>query len=391
MKNHLISFDDTATAFNSRTDKELKRAYWLFKTISYNWLVQISPPFVHFALWAHLPVKGIIRATVFKHFCGGENIDDCKETIKHLGEYKIGTILDYSVEGNESEKDFERALEETNATLKRAANDENIPFAVFKPTAFARFELLEKANANQTLTETENSEFVNYKKRIHTICKAAHDYNVPVFIDAEESWIQDVIDETAVSMMKEFNREKVIVYNTLQMYRTGRLAYLKECIANARAGNYKMGFKIVRGAYMEKERKHAIELNLPSPIQPDKAATDADFDEAIKTIVNNLDVLSLCCGTHNEDSSLKLTSLIEEKKLPVSHNGIWFSQLYGMSDHISYNLAKKGYNVCKYVPYGPIEGVLPYLIRRAQENTSVAGQTGRELSLINAELRRRKQ
>ena len=391
MKNHLISFDDTATAFNSRTDKELKRAYWLFKTISYNWLVQISPPFVHFALWAHLPVKGIIRATVFKHFCGGENIDDCKETIKHLGKYKIGTILDYSVEGNESEKDFERALEETNATLKRAANDENIPFAVFKPTAFARFELLEKANANQTLTETENSEFVNYKKRIHTICKAAHDYNVPVFIDAEESWIQDVIDETAVSMMKEFNREKVIVYNTLQMYRTGRLAYLKECIANARAGNYKMGFKIVRGAYMEKERKHAIELNLPSPIQPDKAATDADFDEAIKTIVNNLDVLSLCCGTHNEDSSLKLTSLIEEKKLPVSHNGIWFSQLYGMSDHISYNLAKKGYNVCKYVPYGPIEGVLPYLIRRAQENTSVAGQTGRELSLINAELRRRKQ
>ncbi len=390
MKNHLLSFDDTATAFISRSDKELNRAYWLFKTISFNWLVKISPPFVHFALWAHLPVKGIIRATVFKHFCGGETIDDCKETIKRLGEFHIGTILDYSVEGNESESDFEHALIETLATLKRAANDKNIPFGVFKPTGFARFALLEKVNANQSLNESEKKEFEKFKERIHTICKTAHDLNVPVFIDAEESWIQDVIDSVAVEMMKEFNREKVIVYNTLQMYRKGRVEYLKMCIENARAQNYKSGFKIVRGAYMEKERKRAEELKQASPIQNDKASTDADFDEAIKIITGNLDVLSLCCGTHNEESSLKLAAIMDEKKIPANHPGIWFSQLYGMSDHISYNLAKKGYNVCKYVPYGPIEGVLPYLIRRAQENTSVAGQTGRELSLIQIELDRRK-
>jgi proline dehydrogenase len=389
MKNYLLSFDDTETAFVSKSDAELKRAYWLFKIISFSWLVRISPPFVHFALWAHLPVKGLIRATVYKHFCGGETIDDCKTTVDTLGKYGIGTILDYSVEGNESENDFNNALKETLATITRAGNDKNIPFAVFKPTGFVRFALLEKQNSRQTLSEFEKAEYEKYKNRIRTICKSAHDNNVPVFIDAEESWIQDAIDELAVEMMKEFNKEKAIVYNTLQMYRTGRIDYLKQCISVARNENYKPAFKIVRGAYMEKERKRAKEKNIPSPIQPDKASTDRDFNAAISIIFENIDIASLCCGTHNEDSSLHLAAMMDQKKLPNNHHAIWFSQLYGMSDHISFNLAKKGYNVAKYVPYGPVEDVLPYLIRRAQENTSVKGQTGRELLLIKRELKRR--
>lgn len=391
MKDHLISFDDTETAFKSKTDSDLKRAYWLFKMISFNWLVQISPPFVRFALWAKLPVKGLIRATAFRHFCGGENIEDCKNAIIQLGKYNIGTILDYSVEGKESEKDFEIALKETLATLARAKGDPNIPFCVFKPTGFIRFELLTKVNARQTLTPEEEKEFSSFQNRIDRICETANRFNVPVFIDAEESWIQDVIDELALSMMMKYNKEKVIVYNTLQMYRTGRIEYLKACLETAMKSKFFTGFKIVRGAYMEKERKRAQELNSISPIQPNKSATDTDYNEALRIIIENIELTGLCCGTHNEESSLFLVERMDEKKISHNHPHVWFSQLFGMSDHISYNLAKAGYNVCKYVPYGPVEYVLPYLIRRAQENTSVAGQTSRELGLLQEEISRRKQ
>jgi proline dehydrogenase len=390
MKDHLISFDDTEIAFKSKSDRDLKRAYWLFKIISFNFLVKISPAFVNFALWAKLPVKGLIRATAFRQFCGGEDIVSCEGTINDLAKYHIGTILDYSVEGKESEADFTNALKETLATIERAKGDKNLSFCVFKPTGFARFSLLEKKNRKSELTAAEEIEFQKFKDRINKICETAYQNGIPVFIDAEESWIQDIIDDLATEMMIKYNKEKVIVYNTLQMYRTRRLEYLKNCILQAKSKGYKPGFKIVRGAYMEKERDRAGQLNIPSPIQTDKQSTDQDYNSALKEIVDNIDFVGLCCGTHNEQSSLLLVELMEEKKLPNNHHHIWFSQLYGMSDHISYNLAKKGYNVCKYVPYGPVESVLPYLIRRAQENTSVAGQTSRELSLIKEEIERRK-
>jgi proline dehydrogenase len=390
MKDHLVSFDDTETAFKSRTDNELSRAYWLFKMISFNWLVKISPPFVHFALWARLPVKGIIRNTIYRHFCGGETIKECKNTIDSLATFNIGTILDYSVEGKETEKDFNDGLDETLSTIERAKGDKKIPFCVFKPTGFVRFALLAKRNSGIELTTEEEIEFNAFRNRIDKICQTALNNDVPVYIDAEESWIQNAIDDIAREQMMKCNRNKVIVYNTLQMYRTGRVEYLEESIRHARSNNYKAGFKIVRGAYMEKERKRAAELNLPSPIQPDKHSTDADYNKALLLIIENIDIAALCCGTHNEESCLLLAERMKERKLANNHPNIWFSQLLGMSDHISYNLSQNGYNVSKYVPYGPVEGVLPYLIRRAQENTSVAGQTSRELSLIREEIIRRK-
>lgn len=390
MENEIISFDNTQVAFAAKSDADLDRAYMLFKMISYNWLVKISPPLVNFVLWAHLPINGIICKTIFRHFCGGENIEKCQETIEKLGHYHIGTILDYSVEGKESEEEFDNGLKQTLATIYRAKGDPKIPFSVFKPTGFARFALLEKKNAGLDLTPAEKEEYIRFVGRVEAMCKTGFENNVPIFIDAEETWIQDVIDEVAREMMKRYNKEKAMVYNTIQMYRTDRLDYLRDSIAHARQNGYKLGMKIVRGAYMEKERDRAAKMNYRSPIQPDKAATDRDYDASLKMCIDNIDIVSVCCGSHNERSSLLLVQMMKEKKLPVNHDHIWFSQLYGMSDHISYNLAAAGYNVCKYVPYGPVTAVLPYLIRRAQENTSVAGQTGRELSLIITEKKRRK-
>ena len=385
-----ISFDDTAVAFADKSNSDLNRAWFLFKVISYNWLVKISPPFVNGALALHLPVKGLIRATIFRHFCGGETIDDCSKTISTLAQSNIGTILDYSVEGKETEEDFEHSLQETLGCIAKAKTEKHIPFSVFKLTGFARFALLEKVSAGQTLTSTEQEEFARVKNRVERICAAAHDAGVPVFIDAEESWIQDVIDSVAQEMMIKYNRNRVLVYNTIQLYRTDRNSYLIKCHEHAVANNYFLGLKLVRGAYMEKERERAKKMNYPSPIQPDKATADKDYDDALRFCVGHLDRISICAGTHNEKSSHLLVDLMDQKHLPNDHPHIWFSQLYGMSDHISFNLSKHGYNVAKYVPYGPVASVLPYLIRRAQENTSVSGQTGRELSLIETEKKRRK-
>lgn len=386
----MVSFDDTQIAFSAQSDSELKRAYWLFKLISYNWLVRISPPFVSFAIKAKLPIKGIIRKTVFSHFCGGETITECNSTIQKLGRFHIGTILDYSVEGKENEEDFQRSLEQTLATIHTAKNNPHIPFSVFKPTGFVRFEILEKKNAGIKLDEAGEKEFEQFVSRVDLICRTASESGVPVFVDAEESWIQDVVDDVVRNMMMKYNRERVMVFNTLQMYRHDRLDYLEESIRHAKQHQYKAGFKIVRGAYMEKERDRAERLNYPSPIQPDKSSTDRDYDAALKRCMEEIEQIAIVAGTHNEGSSLLLTELMQKKGLKNDHPHVWFSQLYGMSDHISYNLAKAGYNVCKYVPYGPVTSVLPYLIRRAQENTSVAGQTGRELSLLTKELKRRK-
>ena len=390
MKNEIISFDNTEVAFASKSDADLNRAYWLFKIISFNWLVKISPPFVNTAIALHLPIKGIVKATAFHHFCGGETIDECKKTIEELGRYDIGTILDYSVEGKESEMDFELGLKQTLSTIENAKGNKNIPFCVFKPSGFVHVALLEKIHAKQTLNEVEKTEFEKFRNRVLKICQAGSDNKVPVYIDAEETWIQDVIDELVQEMMQRFNKEIVMVYNTIQMYRIDRLDFLKRVYENARQNNYMIGMKIVRGAYMEKERKRAAEMNYPSPIYPDKNSSDNAFDDALRFCVDHLDRIAICCGTHNENSTLLLTELMGAKNHSNNHPHIWFSQLYGMSDHISYNLAKAGYNVSKYVPYGPVTSVLPYLIRRAQENTSVKGQTGRELSLILMEKKRRK-
>ncbi len=389
MRNSIVSFDNTEIAFSGKKNEDLNRAYWLFKMISYNWLVNISPPFVNFAIWAHLPIKGLIRATAFRHFCGGENIEECTKTIDELGKYNIGAILDYSVEGKESEADFDTGLEQILATIRRAKGDKHIPFSVFKPTGMARFGLLEKLNAKKDLTKQEQAEFERVRQRFETICRTGFENSVPIMIDAEETWIQDVIDGLVTEMMMKFNKERVMVYNTIQMYRTDRLEFLKESYEHAVQHNYLIGMKIVRGAYHEKEQKRAAEKGYPSPVHAAKPATDKDYDDSLRFCVEHVDRIAVCAGTHNENSSLLLTELMKEKNLPNNHPHIWYSQLYGMSDHISYNLSQLGYNVCKYVPYGPVTAVLPYLIRRAQENTSVSGQVGRELSLILAEKKRR--
>ncbi len=386
----MLSFNNTEIAFSGKTKKDLNRSYWLFKMVSNPAFVSIGKSLTTFAINMHLPIKGMIKATIFKQFCGGENIEECDKAIQELGKFNIGTILDYSVEGKETEKDFDACATETIATVAKAKNDTHIPFCVFKVTGLARFEILEKVTGKQALTTEEQKEFERIQHRVNSICKAAHDAGIPIFIDAEESWIQTAIDDLANEMMRLYNIQKSIVYNTFQLYRQDRLAFLKKSLELANTGNYFLGAKLVRGAYMEKERARAIEKNYPSPIQDTKEHTDKDYDAALLFCSENISKIAICAGTHNENSSMKLAELMKEKNINSDHPNIYFSQLLGMSDHISFNLANAGYNVAKYVPYGPVNEVLPYLIRRAQENTSVKGQTGRELSLIMKEKERRK-
>lgn len=384
----MISFDNTEIAFKAKSDKDLSKSYWLFKLIGYPLLVNLGATFGPLAL--KIGFKGIIKRTIFAQFVGGENINDCESTIKALGEFKIGAILDYSVEGKENEEDFEKCFKETLETIKKAKNNEHIPFCVFKVTGLARFELLRKVTENENLSELEVKEYERVKERVRIICEEAAKVSQPIFIDAEESWIQIAIDNLANENMARCNKNEVIVYNTYQLYRHDRLNYLKDTVEQAKNSGYKVGAKLVRGAYMEKERERAREKNYASPIQPDKASADRDYDFALEYCIANINHVSLCAGTHNEKSSLHLVKLMSEKSIENSDKRIYFSQLLGMSDHISYNLAASNYNVVKYVPYGPVKEVLPYLIRRAQENTSVKGQTGRELNLILKEKARRK-
>jgi proline dehydrogenase len=385
-----LSFDNTEIAFKLKSNNELKQSYLLFKAIGYNWLVKLGPPMVNGAFNVGLPIKGLIKNTVFKQFCGGESMDDCNKTIDQLHSYGVGTILDYSVEGEEKEESFNATATETLETISKAKNNPKIPFCVFKVTGLGRFDLLAKVSAKETLTSTEESEWGRVKNRIHNICKTAHDNNVRIFIDAEESWIQPAIDDLAHHMMREFNNQKCIVYNTIQLYRHDRLAFLKASFEDAVKNNYYLGLKLVRGAYMEKERERAVKLGYPSPIQPDKASSDKDYNEALRFCINHIDKISVCAGSHNEQSSMLLTQLMAEKGLSNNDQRVYFSQLYGMSDHISFNLSSAGYNVAKYLPYGPVKAVMPYLFRRAAENTSVKGQAGRELTLISREVARRK-
>ncbi|MFV8324198.1 MULTISPECIES: proline dehydrogenase family protein [unclassified Flavobacterium] len=383
-------FNNTQVAFSLKSDTELDRAYFLFKMIDNQPLVRIGTAVTNFALKANLPVEGLIRATVFDHFCGGVNEVDCLSVVDKMYTKGVSSVLDYSVEGKEEEEQFDAALEMTLKTIEFAKERQAIPFAVFKPTGFGRFELYEKLGEKQTLTPEEQAEWNRVVARFDLVCKDAHAKNVALLIDGEESWMQDAADDLVTEMMRKYNKEKAIVFNTLQMYRWDRLDYLKKLHELAKKDGFFIGMKLVRGAYMEKEIARAEEKGYPSPICASKEATDENYDAAVRYMIDHLDTMSIFAGTHNELSTYTLMELMQEKGIKTNDDRIWFGQLYGMSDNISYNLAAHGYNVAKYLPFGPVKDVMPYLIRRAEENTSVAGQTSRELTLIKTERNRRK-
>ena len=383
-------FNNTEVAFALKSDSELERAYFLFKLIESQPLVRIGTAVTNFALKAHLPVEGLIRSTVFDHFCGGVNENDCLSVVDKMFTKGVSSVLDYSVEGKEEEAQFDAALEMTLKTIEFAKERNAIPFAVFKPTGFGRFALYQKIGEGKALTSEEQQEWNRVVARFEKVCQTAHEKDVALLIDGEESWMQDAADELVAEMMQKYNQEKAIVFNTLQMYRWDRLDYLKKLHERAKAEGFYIGMKLVRGAYMEKENARAQEKGYKSPICVSKQATDDNFDAAVFYMVENIDKMAIFAGTHNEESSYKLMQLMTEKGIPKNDKRIFFGQLLGMSDNISFNLAEKGYNVAKYLPFGPVRDVMPYLIRRAEENTSVAGQTGRELTLIKKEKQRRK-
>lgn len=385
-----IDFSNTEVAFKSKSLTELRQSYFLFKTLSHPFLVNSGKAITKLSFRIGLPVRGVIKATVYEHFVGGESIEECNPAIMRLLENKVNTILDYSVEGKESEADFDRTMNTTLKTIEVSKTHVGIPLTVFKPTGVGRFALYEKVNKKETLSASEEAEWERVINRFYTIAQAAYDAGTPVMVDAEESWIQDCIDDLVQELMMKYNTVSPMVYNTLQMYRWDRIEYLKNAWSHADRHGYKMGMKIVRGAYMEKERDRALEHGYTDPIQPSKEATDHDYNQALSFILDHIDTISVVAGTHNEESSQLLVDLMNERGLSIDDPRIWFAQLYGMSDHISFNLAHQGFNVVKYVPFGPVQDVMPYLFRRAEENTSVAGQTGRELTLIDKELERRK-
>jgi len=388
-KNNL-SFENTEIAFRHSSNSDLKRAYWLFKVINVNFLVKIGPPITNFAINIGLPIKGLIKATIFKHFCGGETIAECDKTIKNLNNGGVGTILDYSIEGEDDEHVFDNTRDEIIRTIECAAVDKSVPITVFKVTGVARFSLLEKLDEKVQLSILEQQEWEKAQARVLAICTMAHTKGIPVMIDAEESWIQKTIDILALDMMHLYNTEKAIVYNTYQLYRHDKLQSIQNDHEVAAKGGFILGAKLVRGAYMEKEHKRAEEKGYQSPIQPDKTSSDKDYDLSLDYCTDHIDQIAFVAGTHNEESCRKLAELLDKKNIDHNNPHVYFSQLLGMSDNLSFNLANAKYNVAKYVPYGPIKAVLPYLFRRAQENTAIAGQMSRELGLITKEVKRRK-
>ncbi|GAC1527025.1 MAG: proline dehydrogenase family protein [Sediminibacterium sp.] len=391
-----ISFDNTENAFAYKTDKELKGARFLFSTMGYPWFVQIGTRITPFVMKTGLPVHGIIRKTIFKQFVGGETLEETAAVGDTLGKYGVKVILDYGVEGKDGEESFDHAAEEFIRVINYAATQKNIPFISIKVTGLARVGLLKTLNEAPRLRsgihdhEEEIDEWDRVRERMYTICEVAAEKNIGVLVDAEESWIQDPIDRLTMEMMEIFNKDKVIVYNTIQLYRHDRLHFLKMSHQIAQQQGFMLGIKLVRGAYMEKERSRAYEKGYPSPIQPDKISTDKDYNAAIVFCIDHIDQVSIIVASHNEESNMLTAKLLDNKRLSHNHQHIHFSQLYGMSDNITFNLAKEGFSVSKYLPFGPIRDVIPYLMRRAQENSSVSGQTGRELSLIRKELERRK-
>jgi proline dehydrogenase len=382
-------FNNTEIAFSLKSDSELERAYFLFKLIQSQPMVRIGTAVTNFAIKAHLPVEGLIRSTVFDHFCGGVTEEDCIPNIEKMYDYGVHSVLDYSVEGKETEEQFDIVKEKTLKNIEFAKEKGAVPFVVFKPTGVGRFALYQKITEKKELSNHEKSEWITILNRFHEICDKAKKYDVPILIDAEESWMQDAADNLVEELMEKYNTEKAIVFNTLQMYRHDRMQYLKELHQRAHQKDFHIGLKIVRGAYMEKERDRAEEKGHPSPICENKQATDDNYNKAIDYMMEHKK-MALFAGTHNEESSYILMDLAKQHKIEPNDERLWFGQLYGMSDHISFNLAKEGYNTAKYVPFGPVRDVMPYLIRRAEENTSVSGQTSRELNLIKEERKRRK-
>ncbi len=390
MSEFKLDFRDTATAFADKSDAELREKYRLFKMLNSPFLNAVGTRAAKFALSLGLPVEGLIKSTIFEQFCGGEAIGECESAIKRLGAAKIGTILDYSVEGKSTEADFDNTRDEIIRTIERAKDDPNIPFAVFKVTGVAPLGTLEKLSKKKKLDAKGQAKCERIHTRVNEICEFAYAVGKPVFIDAEESWIQDAIDRLAIEMMEKYNRRAPIVFNTLQMYRTDRLQYLRDSRKQAKADGYILAVKLVRGAYMEKERERAAELGYESPIQPDKKATDRDYNAALEYCLDHVEDVAFVAGTHNERSTQLLAQMMHQRGISHAHPHIFYSQLYGMGDNLSYILADNGYNVSKYVPYGPVADAIPYLIRRAQENSSVTGQVSRELELISIELDRRR-
>lgn len=390
MSEFRLDFQDTSVAFADKPDAQLKEKYRLFKLLNSPFLNALGSRAARFALSLGLPVEGLIKATIFEQFCGGETIEESEPAIQLLARSNIGTILDYSVEGKATEEDFDRTRDEIVRTIERAKGDPDIPFGVFKVTGIAPLGTLERLSGKKKLDAKSQAKSERIHKRVNDICEFAYSAGQPVFIDAEDSWIQDAIDRMAVEMMERFNRERPIIFNTLQMYRPDRLQYLKDLRRQARADGYIPAVKLVRGAYMEKERERAAEKGYPSPIHATKADTDADYNAALEYCLKHVDKMAFVCATHNEESTELLVGQMHERGVAPDHPNVFFSQLYGMGDNLSYVLAKNGYNVSKYVPYGPVSDAIPYLIRRAEENSAAAGQVSRELDLIARELKRRK-
>ncbi|MCB0491162.1 MAG: proline dehydrogenase family protein [Cyclobacteriaceae bacterium] len=385
-----VKFNDTETAFSYKSDAELRKANFIFTLVNNPVISGLAVRAVRLGLFLHLPIKALIKNTVFDHFCGGENIEQCRPIIKNISDHNVRAILDYSVEGEKTEEGFDKTTSEILQTFEEAKGNDSIPFGVFKMTGLADTALLEKINSKKTLTAEEVSAFERIRNRVDRICKKAHDYQIKVLIDAEETWIQDPIDQLAYEMMKKYNTTSAIVFNTYQMYRADMLTNMRNAHHEATMHNYHLGVKMVRGAYMEKERERAEKMNYPDPIQPSKEATDESFNKALAFCIDNKQRISLMCGSHNDYSNQYLTVLMEKHSMKNNDSRVWFAQLFGMSDTISFNLAREGYNVAKYLPYGPVKAVVPYLLRRAEENTSVAGQSSRELTQIRTELSRRK-
>ena len=383
-------FDNTEIAFSLKSDSELERAYFLFRLIKSEPLVKMGTAVTKFALKSSLPVEGLIRSTVFDHFCGGVNEADCMPIIDKMYDKHVHSVLDYSVEGKETEEQFDNALAKTLTIISFVKEKEAIPFAVFKPTGFGRFALFQKVTEKKPLTDAEKQEWDRVVSRFERAAKACYDKDISLLIDAEESWMQEAADDLVETLMEKYNKKRAVVFGTLQLYRHDRMDYLRALYDRARQKGYKIGMKLVRGAYMEKERERALKHGYPDPICKDKAETDKNFNEVMEYMFENLEDMAIFCGTHNEESSYLLMDLIEKSGYSREDPRLWFGQLYGMSDNISFNLGHEGFNVAKYLPFGPVKDVMPYLIRRAEENTSVAGQTNRELNLITKEKQRRK-
>lgn len=385
-----ISFQDTEIAFRYKSTPELYQAYLLFKGVGSGRMVSWGSLVLNQLLKTSLPFEPLLRITLFKQFAGGETAKDCAELVRRLSLFNVGTILDYSIEGAQKESVFDETEKELLSNLTLASQSQHIPFSVFKITGLVRFSLLEKLHQQLSLNSSEQQEWERARARVKRIIQKASALNVRILIDAEETWIQSPLDALVEELMAEFNRERSLVYHTLQMYRKDRLDYLSHLLSQSKEKRFHLGIKLVRGAYMEKERKRSEANNVVSPILADKQATDRAYDQALRMLMDQVERSAIFAGTHNENSTQLLVDLMNEKGMAPQDERCYFSQLLGMSDNLTFNLSSRGYRVAKYVPYGPVRELTPYLIRRAQENSAISGQTLRELELITRELKRRR-